>query len=70
MPIWMCRAVTAQRDSQNQKWTGRKRSADRAKLSFAGKVADRFYIMDRGRDVAAGAMDQLSEDMMKRHLTV
>ena len=40
------------------------------KLSFARKVADRFYIMDRGRGVAAGAMDQLSEDMVKRYLTV
>jgi urea transport system ATP-binding protein len=40
------------------------------KLPFARKVADRFYIMDRGRGVAAGAMDQLSEDMVKRYLTV
>jgi urea transport system ATP-binding protein len=40
------------------------------KLPFARKVADRFYIMDRGRGVAAGAMGDLSEDMVKRYLTV
>ena len=40
------------------------------KLPFARKVADRFYIMDRGRGVAAGSMDQLNEDMVKRYLTV
>jgi urea transport system ATP-binding protein len=40
------------------------------KLPFARKVADRFYIMDRGRGVAAGAMHQLSEEMVKRYLTV
>ncbi|MDD5320429.1 MAG: ABC transporter ATP-binding protein [Methylococcales bacterium] len=40
------------------------------KLPFARKVADRFYIMDRGRSVAAGSMNQLNEDMVKRYLTV
>jgi urea transport system ATP-binding protein len=40
------------------------------KLPFARKVADRFYIMDRGRGVAAGNMAQLGEDMVKRYLTV
>jgi urea transport system ATP-binding protein len=40
------------------------------KLPFARKVADRFYIMDRGRGVAAGAMAELNEDMVKRYLTV
>ncbi|MEQ1639148.1 MAG: ABC transporter ATP-binding protein [Methylococcales bacterium] len=40
------------------------------KLPFARKVADRFYIMDRGRGVAAGNMAQLNEDMVKRYLTV
>ncbi|MCX7094385.1 MAG: ABC transporter ATP-binding protein [Methylobacter sp.] len=40
------------------------------KLPFARKVADRFYIMDRGRGVAAGAMDELSDEMVKRYLTV
>jgi urea transport system ATP-binding protein len=40
------------------------------KLPFARKVADRFCIMDRGRLVAAGAMDELSEEMVKQYLTV
>jgi urea transport system ATP-binding protein len=40
------------------------------KLPFARKVADSFYIMDRGRGVAAGEMKQLSDDMVKRYLTV
>ncbi|MEI6544940.1 MAG: ABC transporter ATP-binding protein, partial [Methylococcales bacterium] len=40
------------------------------KLPFARKVADRFCIMDRGRNVAIGEMDQLAEDMVKRYLTV
>lgn len=40
------------------------------KLPFARKVADRFCIMDRGRLVAAGAMDQLGEAMVKQYLTV
>jgi urea transport system ATP-binding protein len=40
------------------------------KLPFARKVADRFVIMDRGRGVAAGTMDQLSDGMVKQYLTV
>jgi urea transport system ATP-binding protein len=40
------------------------------KLPFARKVADRFCIMDRGRSVAVGAMDKLTEDLVKRYLTV
>ena len=40
------------------------------KLPFARKVADSFYIMDRGRGVAKGAMEQLTEAMVKRYLTV
>jgi urea transport system ATP-binding protein len=40
------------------------------KLPFARKVADRFCIMDRGRNVAIGAMSELAEDMVKRYLTV
>jgi len=40
------------------------------KLPFARKVADRFCIIDRGRHVAAGAMENLSDDMVKRYLTV
>lgn len=40
------------------------------KLPFARKVADRFCIMDRGRSVAIGAMAELTEEMVKRYLTV
>ena len=40
------------------------------KLPFARKVADRFCILDRGRNVAIGEMDQLTDDMVKQYLTV
>lgn len=40
------------------------------KLPFARKIADRFCIMDRGRQVASGAIDQLNDDLVKRYLTV
>lgn len=40
------------------------------KLPFARKVADKFFIMDRGRGVAAGNMEELTADMVKRYLTV
>jgi urea transport system ATP-binding protein len=40
------------------------------KLPFARKVADSFCIMDRGRHVAHGAMQDLSTDMVKQYLTV
>lgn len=40
------------------------------KLPFARKVADRFFIMDRGRGVASGEMSELTDDMVKQYLTV
>jgi len=40
------------------------------KLPFARKVADRFCILDRGRAVAAGTMDGLSDDLVREYLTV
>lgn len=40
------------------------------KLPFARKVADRFFIMDRGRGVAAGTMSELNEELVKHYLTV
>ena len=40
------------------------------KLPFARKVADHFCIMDRGRPVAVGDMDGLTDEMIKRYLTV
>jgi urea transport system ATP-binding protein len=40
------------------------------KLPFARKVADRFSILDRGRQVATGAMEQLDDDIIQQYLTV
>ena len=40
------------------------------KLPFARRVADRFCILDRGRNVATGSMDELSEDLIQEYLTV
>ena len=40
------------------------------KLPFARRVADRFCIMDRGRAVAAGAIDELNEQLVQQYLTV
>ncbi|WP_439107630.1 urea ABC transporter ATP-binding subunit UrtE [Congregibacter sp.] len=40
------------------------------KLPFARAVADDFAIMDRGKIVAGGAMDQLSEALAAEYLTV
>ncbi|WP_447894577.1 urea ABC transporter ATP-binding subunit UrtE [Vreelandella sp. GE22] len=40
------------------------------KLPFARKYADRFVIMDRGRPVAKGEIGQLSQELIKTHLTV
>jgi urea transport system ATP-binding protein len=40
------------------------------KLPFARKVADRFCILDRGRHVAAGKMEQLNDELIRQYLTV
>jgi urea transport system ATP-binding protein len=40
------------------------------KLPFARRVADRFCIMDRGRQVAAGVMSDLSDEVVSKYLTV
>lgn len=40
------------------------------KLPFARKYADRFVIMDRGRQVAKGSIGELSDTLIKQHLTV
>jgi urea transport system ATP-binding protein len=40
------------------------------KLPFARRVAERFFLMDRGAVVASGAMGELNDDLVKRHLTV
>ncbi|MCE9666103.1 urea ABC transporter ATP-binding subunit UrtE [Halomonas sp. M5N1S17] len=40
------------------------------KLPFARKYADRFVIMNRGRPVAKGDIGELSDGLIKEHLTV
>ncbi len=40
------------------------------KLHFVKKVADRFYILDRGRKVAQGKVNELSDSLVKEYLTV
>jgi urea transport system ATP-binding protein len=40
------------------------------KLPFARRVAERFFLMDRGAVVAAGAMGELSDELVQRHLAV
>ncbi len=40
------------------------------KLPFARRVADRFCILDRGRNVAAGDMEELTDELIRRYLTV
>jgi len=40
------------------------------KLHFVKKVADQFCILDRGRRVASGSVDELSDSLIKEYLTV
>ena len=40
------------------------------KLPFARRVGDAFVIMDRGRVVANGEMDALSDELVREYLTV
>jgi urea transport system ATP-binding protein len=40
------------------------------KLTFARRVAQRFAIMDRGRQVASGMMPELTDELVGRHLAV
>jgi urea transport system ATP-binding protein len=40
------------------------------KLPFARRVASRFCILDRGRKVAEGATAELSDSLVREHLTV
>lgn len=39
-------------------------------LEFAWRLADTFYVMQKGSIVAEGKMGELTEDVIKRHLTV
>jgi len=40
------------------------------KLPFARRVADTFCIMNRGRTMAEGKMEDLSDDLVRQHLVV
>ena len=40
------------------------------KLQFARRVASHFCLMERGRAVATGAMSELSDELVKKHLAV
>jgi urea transport system ATP-binding protein len=40
------------------------------KLAFARRVAKSFCILDRGRTVASGSIGELTDDLVRRHLTV
>lgn len=40
------------------------------KLPFARRVGQQFVIMDKGRTIAKGEMDELNEELIQRHLTV
>ena len=40
------------------------------KLLFARKTAHSFYLMDKGRMVAHGRIEELNDDLINRHLTV
>jgi len=40
------------------------------KLPFARRVASEFYILDKGRRVAAGPIDRLTEEVVRTHLSV
>ena len=40
------------------------------KLPFARRIGDRFVILDRGRAVANGMMDDLNDELVKEYLTV
>jgi len=40
------------------------------KLPLARRVADRFYVLDKGRSVAEGLIDELSDSIVAQYLTV
>ena len=40
------------------------------KLPFARRVADRFVVMEKGRSVASGSMDELTDGIIQQYLTV
>ena len=40
------------------------------KLPFARKVAERFFLMERGAVVASGKMAELTDELVQKHLAV
>jgi urea transport system ATP-binding protein len=40
------------------------------KLPFARRVAQQFYILDKGRNVASDKMENLGEDIIDQYLKV
>jgi urea transport system ATP-binding protein len=40
------------------------------KLPFARRVADRYCIMDKGRLLSSGAIEDLDDDLARTHLSV
>ena len=40
------------------------------KLPFARRVASEFCILDKGRRVAAGSIDELTDQVVRAHLSV
>ena len=40
------------------------------KLPFARRVAQQFYILDKGRNVAADKMENLGEEVIDQYLKV
>jgi len=40
------------------------------KLPFARRVAQKFCVLDKGRDVATDDMENLGEEIINRYLTV
>jgi urea transport system ATP-binding protein len=40
------------------------------KLPFARRVGDRFVLMDKGRVVRVGPMEQLDDELIEAHLSV
>ena len=40
------------------------------KLPFARRVADRFVVLDKGRRMAGGSIEALSNEVVAQHLSV
>ena len=40
------------------------------KLGFARRVGRDFHLMEKGRIVASGGMDQLDDSLVRQHLAV